>query len=399
MTASQRKRQNQLNSAKSTGPVTSRGKSCSSHNSLKHGFCAEKHVLPTESPEAIQAEADEWFTTLEPEGTEEVKLVNQVALDALRIERIAKAETEILAEQIRNAETQWDLDRDHRLIDTKRFFDEDPAKAVAELKSFAAGAEWLLEQWLTVQEAFQTFGYLNSITLIARSLKLQGINPRRLAEESHDAHNFATRCLSAIPREEQTREQIEELARTMSIDKDWKAVHAKRPPSGREESIKVVGSLIDSQIAALHERVTRLKAAETASRAGAETRATVLEATPKNQLMLRYATSLQSDLRKTLDKLEKLRQNREYEPENEPVAAVEEAPKPELRNEAEIEATSTATHVHIGAYVKMNGMKYEVYDTGDGFIYLAPIVDEPVPTHLQEELSDSDDVSPPLTGV
>src|ERR1035441_692112 len=42
---------NRQNAKKSTGPRTAEGKAASSRNGLKHGLCANKHILLDEDPE------------------------------------------------------------------------------------------------------------------------------------------------------------------------------------------------------------------------------------------------------------------------------------------------------------------------------------------------------------
>ena len=126
MTATQRRRQNKLNAQKSTGPKTEDGKARSRQNALKHGFTALELVLPTETPEILQAEADRWFDSIQPKGTQEIELTNLAALAAIRLSRLAKAEASILDEQIRTAEDNWERDIDLKLVDMLVLMRRDP---------------------------------------------------------------------------------------------------------------------------------------------------------------------------------------------------------------------------------------------------------------------------------
>src|SRR4051812_48528428 len=66
---------NRANSARSTGPRTSLGKSVSRLNGLVHGLRAEVTVLPGEDAEALQHRLDLWIVELAPETDAELRLV------------------------------------------------------------------------------------------------------------------------------------------------------------------------------------------------------------------------------------------------------------------------------------------------------------------------------------
>src|SRR5438874_5150141 len=129
MNRAQRKKQNRLNARKSTGP-SEQGKLISRANALKHGFTAKVLTLPDENPEQIQAQANKWVEACQPQGHDEETLVNQLALAELRLERLAKADHEVTAEQVRDALGQWDLKQKLRLLKYRRLLRRDRMTAI-----------------------------------------------------------------------------------------------------------------------------------------------------------------------------------------------------------------------------------------------------------------------------
>jgi hypothetical protein len=110
MTAAQRRKRNRENGRKSHSPLTPRGNEISRQIALKNGFTAKVLTLPGEDPDAIQAEAERFHKALQPESHDEEILVDQVALAALRLDRLGRAHNEIIAEQVRKAEVQSVVD-------------------------------------------------------------------------------------------------------------------------------------------------------------------------------------------------------------------------------------------------------------------------------------------------
>src|SRR4051794_2244805 len=184
LTKAQRRKQNQLNAQHSTGPKSDQGKNIARSNSLIHGMTASILALPTENPQELEAQAEPWNDACQPQGIGERTLVDQIALSALRLGRIARAEAEIVAEQVRHATHQWDRGQEVRLLEAVRLLKVDPALAVIELKSFRTGLEWLVERGEGLKEAFAKHGVWNTPELMKESFRLDGIDPERLGEAS-----------------------------------------------------------------------------------------------------------------------------------------------------------------------------------------------------------------------
>jgi hypothetical protein len=85
------------NGAKSRGPRTPEGKARSAQNALKHGMCAQKHVvLPQEDAAAVAALETAIRAELAPIGTLQTVLARRVAVAAWRLERADRMEAEAL---------------------------------------------------------------------------------------------------------------------------------------------------------------------------------------------------------------------------------------------------------------------------------------------------------------
>jgi hypothetical protein len=86
------------NGAKSRGPRTPEGKARSAQNALKHGLCAQKHlVLCDEDAQAFAALEASIIAELAPEGILQRILAARVVRAAWRLERAERIETELFA--------------------------------------------------------------------------------------------------------------------------------------------------------------------------------------------------------------------------------------------------------------------------------------------------------------
>src|SRR5919108_210446 len=90
------------NGARSKGPTTPEGKARSSRNALRHGLCAEQHVVVDgESPEAFAAFEAALIADLAPEGALQTLLAGRIARAAWRLERAERIEAELFARERR----------------------------------------------------------------------------------------------------------------------------------------------------------------------------------------------------------------------------------------------------------------------------------------------------------
>src|SRR5690349_16547280 len=82
-----------INGAKSRGPVTPEGKHRSSLNSQRHGLLAKVSCLTNENQGLFKELLQDYLTRLQPTDMVELRLVEQVASAAFRLERMVSMET------------------------------------------------------------------------------------------------------------------------------------------------------------------------------------------------------------------------------------------------------------------------------------------------------------------
>src|SRR6266481_2814444 len=102
MSSELRLRANRANAARSTGPVTPKGKAYSSRNALRHGFLAKQILVGTESPAAFKAVFDLFVARWSPVDDVEIGMVEEMAAAYWRLRRAWAMETEMLREAMEN---------------------------------------------------------------------------------------------------------------------------------------------------------------------------------------------------------------------------------------------------------------------------------------------------------
>src|SRR3954469_18429905 len=164
---------NRRNAEKSTGPKTPEGKAASAQNAVTHGWTAQNFFpFPDLDAAAFQDSLTAWTADLAPDGAVETALVGMACRAHWRLDRCARHETAVLAHHVRHAPTVDRLRANARACELGRrlLFEPierlagpcappdivermsldphlDPAVTVAELESFAAGVDWLLDRW------------------------------------------------------------------------------------------------------------------------------------------------------------------------------------------------------------------------------------------------------------
>ena len=368
-------------------------------NALKHGLTAVELTLPTETTDAIQAHAEFLFESLQPVTNDEIELADIGALTSLRLARIARAETEILADQIRNAVAKFDLEQETKLQDCKELMTKNPGRAVLGLKSFATGVRFLIHEWVVVKQCFNNHNSFLDYEPIRAALRLQGYDPDKLGEETFMATEFTTRALACDPRMYKSEEGRKRLNKEVRIGSRYAGALDEMFAYKVDESVKVIKAFIDEQISELRELHIKLYPLEAASRNGAKTRAMILDDTKENRLMVRYSGSLQRGLERVIKTLAKARDDREEAFEMESEEAVSEVPKAEKRNEPDNPSEATSSPIKEGACVVVNARKYSVSDVSDGNLLLCVVEEAPQASSNAKGNTDLRDVSVPETGV
>ena len=91
---------NRENAQKSTGPKSAEGKDASSRNGLKHGLCANKHILPGEDPEDFLFRLQDLLDRFRPVGPGEEALVLRIAAGQWRLDRAFPMEAGIYRDRV-----------------------------------------------------------------------------------------------------------------------------------------------------------------------------------------------------------------------------------------------------------------------------------------------------------
>jgi hypothetical protein len=374
--------------------VTPAGKEASRRNALKEGLTAKVLTLPGEDPEQIQARAERWHEAYQPESHDEEALVDQVAIAELRIERLAKAENEIIAEQIRKAETQWTLRQELRLLKLRRLLRRDRTTAILKLRSFGPGVSWLLGRWKVLESEFIASQGWRDLGQIREAVLLRGLHDDRIDARTGSGYEFAFLAMCCVESPETVPGLVEFIASyddeggpSIASSKGMKQLLESMASfipdeclsrrSVRElpatEARHAMRGWIERQIADLRELDRQLREADARSRAGAKVRAMAPADTPRNRLLLRYRKSAESAFDRTTKTLTKLQSAREKGAESEAKREQSEARKTELRNEANLPARSHSKELAPGSCVKIRAKDYVVVEKSDGNLILTQI--------------------------
>jgi hypothetical protein len=155
MASVRQKISNKINAQRSTGPRSEGGKAVSRRNALKHGLSGAGIVLPDEEQAAIKERVEHWHSSLRPFEVIDLWLVEDVATEAVRVERCRAMEAETRAEDARRADESWDDDR--RVAAEKRAagLSRRPEVVSRELATTLQGLELLLERWAALAAALE----------------------------------------------------------------------------------------------------------------------------------------------------------------------------------------------------------------------------------------------------
>ena len=204
---------NRQNSRNSTGPRTEAGRNRSRFNAVKHGFRAEKAILPDEDPAALHERLDDWTADLQPRNSVEQYLVERGVRLSWQLDRVTRAQdartsTPIVEGGIEEAELRAEeiLEIGKRLFWDNRgpinFYPhppvrevssygdtvprtsfcespddpDQPALLVRRLQSSAAGCQWMLDRWAELETLVECdLAWLSPDKL--KAIRLLGMQP------------------------------------------------------------------------------------------------------------------------------------------------------------------------------------------------------------------------------
>jgi hypothetical protein len=138
---------NRKNSLLSTGPRTDEGKEQSRRNALKHGLTGAGVVLPEDVEDAVDERYEEWAQEFGPATPYQRFLVEQIALNSVRLERCSKQAIYERGQLSLRAAFCWDEDRALLAEQLAQGLSKRPALVAKQLERTVQGCDWLLGRW------------------------------------------------------------------------------------------------------------------------------------------------------------------------------------------------------------------------------------------------------------
>ncbi len=114
MTSQEQTEANRRNALKSTGPKSTKGKSRSSSNALKHGLLAKDIVLPSEDEQEFEGLRRALITELRPEGSLEEQIAERIVACLWRLRRVFPIEAGILRKTSLTMENNYAIEEADR---------------------------------------------------------------------------------------------------------------------------------------------------------------------------------------------------------------------------------------------------------------------------------------------
>jgi hypothetical protein len=150
---------NQKNSLSSTGPTTPEGKDASRRNSCKHGLAGSGGVVAPADRAKVEARAASLRDEFQPKTEFERTLVEQMAVDSIRLDRCRDAYLDLCADQANRAALCWDEDRRAEAEEIAARLSWDPARTRSRLEQNRHGCEVLIERWEGLGRILREVGF------------------------------------------------------------------------------------------------------------------------------------------------------------------------------------------------------------------------------------------------
>jgi hypothetical protein len=138
---------NQRNAQRSTGPRTEEGKEQSRRNALTHGMTGAGIVLAEDVEEAIHERFEQWAQEFGPATPYQRFLVEQIALNSVRLEQCSRQEIYERGQLSLRASCCWYDDRKLVAEQLAQGLARRPALVAKQLERTVQGCDWLLERW------------------------------------------------------------------------------------------------------------------------------------------------------------------------------------------------------------------------------------------------------------
>ena len=146
---------NRRNAQLSTGPRSDEGKAVARGNALKHGLAGTGVVIHEDETVKINERMAAYASAIGPISPLECFTVEQLAIEAVRIERAQRDERILLIRRGVWAENGWDEDRRLAAEEIGARLASDPARTVSRLRQSTQGCDWLIDRWQGLAHALQ----------------------------------------------------------------------------------------------------------------------------------------------------------------------------------------------------------------------------------------------------
>jgi hypothetical protein len=265
-----KRKSNQLNAKKSTGPKTVAGKEKVRYNSVTHGGYCKEPVLDWEDPRGFDQRVLGFKTWVQPVGDVENALVEQAALASWHHERAVRSDVARVTFNIHTAMTAERMLKAKEAADlgARLFFDrrgplslhpmpgggdaevrtswsnipddpDHPARLVRSLESTQAGCRWLIAEWtklydrIKAGEGWHSPQKLMAVRLLGKNPIAAAADPEVLAiylcchtiDPQHPHAFFEVQC--EVTEEEFDRYEQRLLAKKLEAQRPADAVAAR----------------------------------------------------------------------------------------------------------------------------------------------------------------------------
>jgi hypothetical protein len=286
ITPEERREINRRNSQRSTGPRTPEGKQRARLNALKHGLRAEQFALPGEDQEDLKRLTDEWVEYYEPRSPGERAVLDRCVYATVQLNRCARHHAEAVAEQVRQAQEDWNRKQEDEFAELKALLQTAPAEAVRKLKRSSRGCRWLIEQWTQLLEPLDA-GQFWVTSEREQATRLCGELPDPAHYRTSDMAFFLA-YYGYFCRQHRSDDYVDWLFDPKQMP-DWfkRSLNGGGPPTDAA-SRSVLRKIAQDEIAALTEIEDRLRVeVEGPSLAGLVHRSILLKG-PEGALLARY---------------------------------------------------------------------------------------------------------------
>jgi hypothetical protein len=304
LTTEERAEINRENASHSTGPVTDDGRAKSRQNALKHGLRAEVVPLPHEDPETVRIRTRLWNDHYLPKSPAAQHLLNECVQATLLADRVHKYHAAALSEQVNNALTDWEKNREETLEYFLGRLPQDPQNACLGLLASSLGCRWVIAQWERLQAILDTTGYWSEDERDEVVRLLGSRSEARYLKDSEHAwtiHLYHIICQPVL-----SQPALDELCSPQRVPGTLRgAYHADDLPH-RDDCLAALRVMIAHEIDEARERECSLKATDEARmREWAGDRVSILQDAPTARLFLRYHSEARTTFHRALSALMK----------------------------------------------------------------------------------------------